>query len=230
MSHSFDKTLLARLGFQDPDKKNPLHEIACHYLAENAGRLADYISPRGEDLTKHARMELVQKCWACRSGMDHGDDGAHSMVDSFGWRERPTEEVLFRRKKKTAVYEFERWIHKGDGQYRVDIGRLDLLVRSVHEYEFPGRYGVGEWVASDQTKVRDLIAIEVKIGRVTVSDVIAQIGLYRAHFDATHWVLAAPFKLNKFERSALENEQIKFLELGPKFQEFCAEYEAESSK
>ena len=30
--HSFDKTLLARLGFQDPDRKESKHSLACQYL------------------------------------------------------------------------------------------------------------------------------------------------------------------------------------------------------
>ncbi len=33
--HSHDRTLLARLGFSDPDKKEPLHDLACAYLAED---------------------------------------------------------------------------------------------------------------------------------------------------------------------------------------------------
>lgn len=39
--HSHDRTLLARLGFADPDKKDPRHDYACQYLAlpENAERL-----------------------------------------------------------------------------------------------------------------------------------------------------------------------------------------------
>lgn len=33
--HSHDRTLLARLGFADPDKKDPRHDWACQYLAQN---------------------------------------------------------------------------------------------------------------------------------------------------------------------------------------------------
>lgn len=32
--HSYDRTLLAKLGFSDPDKKNPWHDYACQYLAQ----------------------------------------------------------------------------------------------------------------------------------------------------------------------------------------------------
>jgi hypothetical protein len=32
--HSHDRTLLSRLGFADPDKKNSQHDLACQYLAD----------------------------------------------------------------------------------------------------------------------------------------------------------------------------------------------------
>jgi hypothetical protein len=32
--HSYDRTLIASLGFADPDKREPLHDLACQYLAE----------------------------------------------------------------------------------------------------------------------------------------------------------------------------------------------------
>lgn len=39
--HAHDRTLLAKLGFADPDKNNPAHDLACQYLAqpEQAERL-----------------------------------------------------------------------------------------------------------------------------------------------------------------------------------------------
>lgn len=35
MPYSYDKTLLAKLGFQDSDKKNSLHDKGCRYLAQS---------------------------------------------------------------------------------------------------------------------------------------------------------------------------------------------------
>lgn len=35
-----DRTLLAHLGFADPDKKNPIHDLACRYVMENAMTVA----------------------------------------------------------------------------------------------------------------------------------------------------------------------------------------------
>lgn len=34
MAHTHDQTLLTRLGFQDPDRKTPEHDLACRYLTQ----------------------------------------------------------------------------------------------------------------------------------------------------------------------------------------------------
>lgn len=40
MAHAYEFTLIARLGFADPDRKDPLHEAACQYLTSPPGRVA----------------------------------------------------------------------------------------------------------------------------------------------------------------------------------------------
>lgn len=53
--HSHDRTLIARLGFDDPDKRNPRHDLACRYLAEDkvASRLINkYFRRLGEEEDK----------------------------------------------------------------------------------------------------------------------------------------------------------------------------------
>jgi hypothetical protein len=32
--HSFDRTLLAKLGFSDPDSRDRMHDLGCQYLAQ----------------------------------------------------------------------------------------------------------------------------------------------------------------------------------------------------
>ena len=32
--HSFDRPMLAKFGFADLDKRNPLHDLACQYLIQ----------------------------------------------------------------------------------------------------------------------------------------------------------------------------------------------------
>lgn len=67
MTHSHDRTLLASLGFADPDKREPLHDLACEYLAEpiQSERLTRLASPRaaaaGEVRTKSVLEAVISK-------------------------------------------------------------------------------------------------------------------------------------------------------------------------
>jgi len=47
MTHSHDRTLLASLGFADPDKREPLHDLACEYLSQTpqSERIARLVEP-----------------------------------------------------------------------------------------------------------------------------------------------------------------------------------------
>ena len=52
--HAYDRTMLTRLGFADPDKKNPTHDLACQYVAENAASILDQVvqlKPQPIDVT-----------------------------------------------------------------------------------------------------------------------------------------------------------------------------------
>jgi hypothetical protein len=67
--HSHDRTLLAKLGFADPDKKDPRHDRACQYLAlpENARRLAAMVQAdtRGREVSERDRRGkgVWSVCW-----------------------------------------------------------------------------------------------------------------------------------------------------------------------
>lgn len=64
MTHSHDRTLLASMGFADPDKREPLHDLACEYLAEpeQARRLVRFTEPEEVDPVIESSLEsLVQK-------------------------------------------------------------------------------------------------------------------------------------------------------------------------
>ena len=73
------------------------------------------------------------------------------------------------------------------------------------------------------------VSVEVKIARVSVSDIIAQLNLYRDHFkhesgisnNRITWVVATDFPLNSIERESLAIANIKHLRLGSAFNEFA---------
>ncbi len=47
MAHSHDRTLLAKFGFDDVDRRNEKHDLACRYLVEDeqAAALAASLFP-----------------------------------------------------------------------------------------------------------------------------------------------------------------------------------------
>lgn len=61
MTHSHDRTLLASLGFADPDKRDSnLHTLACEYLTEDAqsGRLVRLVNRNEELISVESRVEV----------------------------------------------------------------------------------------------------------------------------------------------------------------------------
>jgi hypothetical protein len=57
MAHSFDTTLLARLGFADPDRKKPEHDLACQYLRDTG--LPDGAGETDESFQERERHVLA---------------------------------------------------------------------------------------------------------------------------------------------------------------------------
>lgn len=56
--HAYDRTLIARLGFDDPDKKDGKHDLVCQYLAECPGKLLEVT-----DLPRRTREDEDPDCW-----------------------------------------------------------------------------------------------------------------------------------------------------------------------
>lgn len=80
--HANERTLIANLGFSDPDKKNPLHDLACQYLAmdENRLKIANmFARERGFDTkrpseTKRNRLKrnsgVMKRNYSCFEDLD----------------------------------------------------------------------------------------------------------------------------------------------------------------
>lgn len=109
--HAHDRTLLSRLGFADPDKRDPLHDLACQYLAlaENHERLARLVA-------QVAWQTEQRHLGYCRNPLlSEGE---------------PYEECEFRYTSSIESLvlghpSLEFPISKGDGRFRTTIGFLD---------------------------------------------------------------------------------------------------------
>lgn len=207
--HSHDRTLLAKLGFNDADRKDPIHDLASQYLAlpqhvERILRMCGW----GRDIER-----VMMKCPVCGSA-ELRDPGAptagcgtwstqRARCDGILEPVYPPGRLLL---PKPAL---ERLISKGTGHYSSTIGFADLYI--------------------------DPVVVEVKISRCTASDLVRQLALYQQHLPRSHsWAegrqfaaAAVAFDVSPSFVQALDAAGIKLVRLGPKFREWAAAQQAE---
>jgi len=202
--------MLAKLGFADPDRREPLHDVACHYLA-----------------TPSAVCRLIRGL-----GMEHG----HKPYAENSGSEERTSQVLRKVTSHRVTREFE--IAKGLGQYRTTVGFADLVLqlhveeqhrnaqmrtRSVPDGR--GNLTWTEWrsVADFMWRSNEEVGIEVKATPVAVSDVIRQVKLYRSYSGIRTWIVATTYQITRADLACLRNERFQHVYLSGHFQAFVAE-------
>ena len=201
--HAHDRTMLARLGFADPDRREPLHDQACRYLTTTPAisRIIDVLEL--EYTNRPSRFEYSPgRQHRCRT------DRTVSWTDAT----------------------FEREISKGYGQYRTTIGFIDVHLqfrldyrryqveqrRTVHNRDEEPWTPHEDYADVDSTEA----AIEVKATSTPVGEVIRQINLYRSYSRISTWILATTYPLTQSQVDCLSNERIKHVVLGANFLEY----------
>ncbi len=260
-----DQTKLAAFGFSDPDKKEPDHELACAYLAQDAvaRKLVSVVCP-GHDATiaaVQAAQEEVEKVYKKDVFVEFMEltkaEEAHRNGRSHDWSTELftkwyNEEDALRKKKiewavskglterriklPTGGVEFsegvqtrtEAHIVKGRGEYAASIGWADVLIDAqaffkcvgvVLEVSKGGDFTANRWESRTiHSEVR--IGVEVKIGKVPISDALRQITFYGSYLNRTAWMLVAPWDITDVEREFLARSKVYFIKLGPGFDEF----------
>jgi len=131
--HTHDRTLLASLGFADPDKTNPLHDLGSRYFTvpENHHKLiGGLIKQRLKGTTRDVTWSHPQL------GNGSGRTGAKWTTH------RPATEVI---------------ITKGEGQYKTHVGFVDAVVGArVSWYEKGTYFSSASLRLLDKFIVRDL--------------------------------------------------------------------------
>jgi len=208
--HSHERTMLARLGFADPDRREQLHDVACHYLA-----------------TPDAVRRLIQGL-----AIEHGPK---PYTDNSSSEER-TSQVL----RKVTSYRVNREceIAKGWGQYRTTVGFADLALQlQIEEQHREGQMrtrnlpdGRGSLTWAEWCPVADFIChssedigIEVKVTPVAVSDIVRQVKLYRSYSRVPTWVVATAYQITHADLECLKNERLRHVFLGEHFRAFVAD-------
>ena len=196
--HSHNRTLLAKLGFADPDKGEPRHDMACRYVTEPAqvaailqriGRRAPATpSPveRYASLNAPLHVDKIQRMLDMRPT---------SEPPASAWREEGYEAVrvaglLCSRETHSPLSlvvtssGLEKTITKGRGEYSTTIGFLDGRVDYAYESSVRCE-GISEGGAFDRVETRryssSRLLVEVKIAPVDASSVLRQLHLYQEY-------------------------------------------------
>ena len=208
--HSHERTMLTKLGFADPDRREPMHDLACRYLAT---------------------PDAVRRLTRCLD-IEHGPE---PYADNSGYEERISQ---VRRKVTSHRVNRECEIAKGVDRYRTTVGFADLVLQLNVEEQYRdvrmrrrntrdghGNLTWSEWepLADRSEHSREQVGIEVKVTPVSVSDVIRQVKLYRSYSGVPTWIVATTHQITRADLECLKNERLQHVHLGERFEAFVAE-------
>lgn len=232
--YSYERSqLVSKLGFQDKDKQNARHSLACQFLHKSDVR---------EALIKKFLPEYPQTIEWKKS--------SYSIEN--GIRSHFNGELSLKQIKSRCLTEEP--ILKGDSpvdnRYASFMGFVDTLIpfRLLHSFEgtqidYPIKDGNAlEGEAKKQNCYLEecnletgLLCIEVKITQTSVEDILMQINFYKKFLkpeqyfkdkrppDTVKWILLAGFDINEREVNHLANHGIHYFRLGEKFENFVNE-------
>ncbi len=219
--HSHEKTYIASLGFNDPDKKNSTHDLACQYLSkpENVHKILNTFKEKMPKRSQGRRYYSEDKtvCYL-----------------------RVVSDIL-----KYKLFQ-EVPIQKGHSAYKTIVGFIDLKIHIMHNFsteDISIKANESEFLEIKDMSMEEVIIlknpvieksddtmnsyfnIEVKITNPGISNIIRQIKFYKEfqdHIRQEYYIVATAFPINDEEKTILENEDIGHILLGNKFEEYCS--------
>ena len=158
MTHAHDRTLLNSLGFSDPDKKLPLHDLACQYLTDPAAQeLVKLVACKSLKRTS-VRMETEIVC-PCEEDLKSSRHAYQSEVLPALFLNGHGKRTKFRFTRSydeptPLACHLEYLITKGEGKYRTHVGFLDAVIEYEHVEHRSGEYLRHACVVTHPDKVR----------------------------------------------------------------------------
>lgn len=218
MAHAYTNTLLAKLGFADPDKGNPRHDLACQYVAraEVVDALKLYDNNRKLDLAGYYLEQPISK----GTGQYKTTIGFIDTYLVVGYKVFKTVLTGKNTKFNSEEEAREAWkviVEKPYNDYFERIKYGLNLDRVTNTWEVPEIKEIEEdWIWAGKQS----IFIEVKIKPVGIGDILRQINLYRSYIDFGRWVLVTDFDMSANMEEELEKMGVKPLRLGSGFDSF----------
>lgn len=220
MAHTNDRTLLASLGFADPDKKDRRHTLACQYLCQPdvAVRLWHRINPM-----LALRRPVPPEPIVCTGHKE------------YGVRECPPD--------PTGMWEADHISAEMESKVTTDRGFLIGFV----DVALTGKCVKASWNQDDTKSYsprtysmtfygdRMGMCVEVKASWVDVAEIARQIETYRNNEIAAFrsysmplaWVVATCYPMPPSDKATLSAKGIHHVWLGDGFKAYCAQRESE---
>lgn len=206
MGHSHDKTLIASLGFSDPDKREPLHERGCQFIVAEARALIRALSPAFEKREYHTPKGTIV-----------GEAGRVLYTPQQEW-------PLFK-----GVGQYRQTIGFLDVVIPfVDDQNFVSIENGAPFYIVKRQSGllVVE-VKINPIPISDVLRqLALYRGHLQSSKIARETSRHDSVVDdypqPIVWVLAAPWELNDVDRESVARADVQFVRLGEKFDVFVA--------
>lgn len=220
MAHSHEQSLLARLGFADPDRKDKRHTLACQYLCEpevarRVIRAVGITTP--SEPVPEPKSVVVDFSGRSLYDKDKYEAGKPELSKSTEWIS----------KVRTGVE------MKVEGSRGFLIGFVDVFIE-VHKTKWTreleklpegrgeSQYWTGnKWWYYPRASIAHRFIIEVKATPVDVADAIKQLKMYSVA-EPTHTVLATCYPMTQADKGTLNSSGIYHIYLGDGFKAYCA--------
>ena len=128
MAHAHDRTLLSSLAFGDPDKKDPLHDLGCQYIARpevmSAMGMTHAHSFKASPFDGWEKHPTSEKYWF---------KGQEVLLETE-IASRPGQDVSLDLPIKAGRATFDSMLVKGEGKYATTIGFIDVVVSRYVEF------------------------------------------------------------------------------------------------
>jgi hypothetical protein len=232
-----DRTLLANLAFADPDKKDPLHDLACQYVAQPS--VVEAMGLKVRDCPVVALGGGILECPISKG------EGKYKTTIGFldaripvGFRYQAFDSKCVRKEVFSDQEEAKKIWQSNDSISNGKMGLLDKdkYLRGPYDcgpktigdypnytWEVPifEKFPTGIAVASlDWT-----LCVEVKIKPIGLGEVLRQINLYREYVGGV-WILVTHFDMPSAMEEGLRAATIIPFRLGDGFTKFVEEQRA----
>jgi len=176
------RTMIEKLGFQDLDKQNPNHDLACQYVSqpEVQNKLRTIIAPPSQ----HLSLRTFKYC--CDWDKVIEDDTLREE-----WRKRECPPKCSRKKSSYEKYlvRKEHPISKGENQYRTTIGFIDVWMTFEHHQVWVVKLPSDESLRF-VSRERYRVIVEVKTV-INVGEILRQLKLYTEYVKGARLVLVS---------------------------------------